>query len=158
MSRSLPALLTLAALVVAGCGNNGAAAGGASRGATVDAAKIDGGTVLVDSSGAALYTPAGGADCTGACAKVWIPLAAGTSAPTKGDGVPGSLDSTARADGTRQVTYNGKPLYRFAEDKSGQVTGDGASDAFGGMSFTWHVIRTKGGAAKQKPSGGGYSY
>lgn len=151
----LPALLALAALVVAGCGgNDGAAAGGA----TVGTATIDGGTVLVDSSGAALYTPDGGADCAGACAKIWVPLAAGTSAPTKADSVPGSVDSTARADGTRQVTYDGKPLYTFVQDKPGKVTGDGVSDAFAGKSFTWHAIRTKGGAAKQKPSGGGYSY
>jgi predicted lipoprotein with Yx(FWY)xxD motif len=154
MSRSLAALLALAALVVAGCGDNGAAAGGA----TVATATIDGGTVLVDSSGAALYTPVGGADCTGACAKVWIPLAAGASAPTKADGVPGSVDAMARADGSRQVTYDGKPVYTFAQDKPGTATGDGASDAFAGKSFTWHAIRPKGGAAKQKPSGGGSSY
>jgi predicted lipoprotein with Yx(FWY)xxD motif len=152
MSRSLAALLALAALVVAGCGQRGAAAGGA----TVETAKIGGATVLVDSSGAALYTPDGGADCTGACAKIWIPLAAGASAPTKADSVPGSVDTTTRADGTRQVTYDGKPLFAFAQDTPGKVTGDGVSDAFAGKSFTWHVVRTKGGVAKQTPSGASY--
>ena len=43
-----------------------------------------------------------------------------------GDGVPGTLSTFARPDGSMQVAYNGIPLYYFAKDtKAGDVTGQG---------------------------------
>jgi predicted lipoprotein with Yx(FWY)xxD motif len=63
--------------------------------------------------------------CTGQCAKTWIPvvLSAGQSAPV-GVGVS-HLGSFTRSGGTKQVTYEGIPLYRFAGDeKAGDVTGN----------------------------------
>jgi hypothetical protein len=45
-----------------------------------------------------------------------------------------------RPDGSRQVTFNGRPLYSFVQDGSGEVTGDGFSDAFDGHQFTWNVV------------------
>jgi predicted lipoprotein with Yx(FWY)xxD motif len=63
--------------------------------------------------------------CTGACAKVWPPvlLATGQKSPI-GQGVHG-LGTITRADGARQVTLDGLPLYLFIGDsKPGQVTGN----------------------------------
>ncbi len=50
------------------------------------------------------------------------------------------LGVITRPDGTKQVTAEGKPLYTFAEDSAGEVTGDGVSDEFGEQYFTWHVV------------------
>jgi hypothetical protein len=43
-----------------------------------------------------------------------------------------------------QVTINGRPLYTFAEDSPGQVTGNGFKAQFGGHHFTWNVVRAIG--------------
>jgi hypothetical protein len=44
-----------------------------------------------------------------------------------------------RPDGTKQVTDDGKPLYTFTEDSTGEVTGNDFSDDFNGQAFTWHA-------------------
>jgi len=70
--------------------------------------------------------------CYGACASVWPPvLASGT--PTVAGKANASLVSiTTRRDGTKQVTYNGLPLYYYAADtKAGQATGNHLKDGFG---------------------------
>ena len=104
------------------------------------------GQVLVDSSGMALYAAdqesGGMVLCDGACLSIWKPLTVG-AAPT-GSSLSGTLGVTERPDGTKQVTYNGDPLYSFVQDQPGQVTGDGAADAFGGQQFTWHVVHPDG--------------
>ena len=97
------------------------------------------GRVLVDaSSGMTLYNfdkdANGSIACTGTCATRWPPLvlAAGRSTPAGPQGVTG-LAVVARPDGGQQVTYQGKPQYRFAGDsKAGDVNGDG-------VGLVWHV-------------------
>ncbi len=89
-------------------------------------------TILVNSAGFTLYTygndTAGTSNCTGSCATVWPPLTPGSGAPTGGAGVTGTLATITRSDGTKQVTYNGKPLYTFQSDGSaGKATGDGVN-------------------------------
>jgi predicted lipoprotein with Yx(FWY)xxD motif len=83
-----------------------------------------------------LYTSAndtpGASNCTGTCVHFWPPLTAGTGTPTGGPGVTGTLATITRSDiglpGTKQVTYNGKPLYTFQSDRDpGKATGDGVS-------------------------------
>ena len=54
---------------------------------------------------------------------------------------------------------NGKPLYTFAEDSGpNTVTGNGAKDAFGGTSFTWHVAAPGAVTTTSTSGGGGYGY
>ncbi len=92
------------------------------------------GTVLVNSAGMALYTygPNGSGTtnmCTGACLQAWpaLTVPAGTT-PTLAAGVAGTLATAKQADGTLQVTYDGKLLYTFLSDSSpGQVTGNGVA-------------------------------
>jgi predicted lipoprotein with Yx(FWY)xxD motif len=89
-------------------------------------------TILVNSAGLTLYTYAkdtsGTSSCTGSCATVWPPLSPGNGTPTGGTGVTGTLATITRSDGTKQVTYNGKPLYTFQSDGSaGTATGDGVN-------------------------------
>lgn len=90
--------------------------------------------------------------CTGACNSFWSPLRVRAGSPT-GQSVTGKLGVVKRPDGARQVTYDGRPLYSFSEDKRGQVTGDGFADAFGGRQFTWHVVKDTG--VSSSPAGGG---
>jgi len=60
---------------------------------------------------------AGKSTCYDACAKVWPPLTVdGRHSPTAADGAPGRLGMTTRNDGSRQVTYDGWPLYYYAQD------------------------------------------
>jgi predicted lipoprotein with Yx(FWY)xxD motif len=85
------------------------------------------GVVLVASSnGMTVYTftkdtkDSGTSACTGGCIEKWpaLTVAAGTT-PTGGDGVTGTLGTITREDdGTLQVTYNGLPLYFFANDSA----------------------------------------
>jgi predicted lipoprotein with Yx(FWY)xxD motif len=81
-----------------------------------------------------LDTPAK-SNCTGECAVAWPPLLVpkGVKLSELVRGVKLSrLGKIKRPNGTFQLTYEGKPLYRFAGDKSaGQTTGQGfANDWF----------------------------
>ncbi len=65
--------------------------------------------------------------CTGDCAGTWPPLTvASASDVTAGSGVTGTIGTSARADGTTQVTFNGHPLYYYSGDsKAGDTNGQG---------------------------------
>jgi predicted lipoprotein with Yx(FWY)xxD motif len=100
------------------------------------------GSFLVDSKGMTLYiytkdTP-NTSTCYGGCASYW-PALLTAGAPVAGTGVTaGLLGTTARTDGTTQVTYNGWPLYYFVSDKAaGDTTGQGSKNV-------WYVIDPTG--------------
>jgi predicted lipoprotein with Yx(FWY)xxD motif len=164
----ITAATVAATLALAACGGDEAttsapspASASAGSGKTVGVQRVDGvGSVLVDSTGKALYTPDEEADgkvrCTGACTSDWQPLTSASGSPSA-DAAAGKLDVIARPDGTRQVTAGGKPLYTFVEDSPGEVTGDGFSDDFEGQRFTWHAVLA-GGESSSGSSGspGGY--
>lgn len=98
------------------------------------------GTILVDGEGSTLYlfTPdeQGDSVCYDQCEAAWPPLSASAVA---GDGVDaGLLGSAPRSDGTEQATYNGWPLYYFANDAvAGDVNGQGVNDV-------WYVLDAAG--------------
>ena len=164
------ALLVLAALAVAGCGGGGSSnassgppktASGAA--ATVGVSNEGLGNILVNAKGRTLYlfTRDSGtmSECSGACAVNWPPLKA-TGKPTIGTGANASLTSTtSRPGGTKQVTYNGHPLYLFKGDSNpGDTNGQGLN-AFGG---NWYALSAAGNKITKQPSssggGGGYGY
>ena len=107
------------------------------------------GQVLVDSEGHTLYAFSGdspqAATCEGACEKAWPPLLVAEGEPHPSNGTSAArLGTIERADGSRQVTYAGHPLYRFDGDKSpGEANGQAAS-AFGG---TWTALKGSGAPA-----------
>jgi predicted lipoprotein with Yx(FWY)xxD motif len=163
----LPAVI-VAAVALAACGGGGNGSSGATASnpstKTVSVKSIgNAGNVLVDSKGMALYASDqemhGKVLCTGACNSFWKPLTVSRGMPSGGS-LTGKLGVVRRPDGMEQVTYNGKLLYTFSQDKPGQVTGDGFSDAFGGRHFTWHVVHsgksTSNGAAASSGSSPGY--
>ncbi len=94
------------------------------------------GKILVDADGMTLYIftkdEPGVSNCYDECAQNWPPLLVGEGEmPTAGPGVPGTLGVITRKDGTRQVTYNDMPLYRFAKDtKPGDANGQGVRDVW----------------------------
>ena len=64
------------------------------------------------------------------------------------------LATIARADGTKQVTYKGHPLYYFVDDSgAGMTTGQG-SDNFGAK---WWLVGPSGAAISAKVSSSGSS-
>jgi predicted lipoprotein with Yx(FWY)xxD motif len=153
---SLVALAVAAIVLVSACGGgdesgaDGSAQGGSNAATTLSVEAIDGvGDVLVDAQGAALYAADeevnGMVLCTDACTTIWEPLTVDGDAPTASDGLAGEVDVVERPDGGRQVTFDGRLLYRFVEDPSpGTVTGNGFADTFEGQPFTWHVATPDG--------------
>lgn len=103
------------------------------------------GDILVDADSRVLYVftadTEGTSGCTEQCAEAWPPLLT-EGEPTAGKGVNGEvLGITEREDGSTQVTYNGYPLYTFAQDANpGEANGQGV-EAFGGE---WYVISVDG--------------
>jgi predicted lipoprotein with Yx(FWY)xxD motif len=122
------------------------------------------GQILVNSQGRTVYLfkadTGTKSNCMGACAAAWPPLLAKGKA-TAGTGLTASkLGTTTRSGGTRQVTYNGHPLYLFIKDqKPGQTNGQGVT-AFGAP---WFALTSSGNQASTHASssggaasGGGY--
>ena len=87
-------------------------------------------TILVNAHGLPLYfyrpDTATKSLVTGGLAQLWPPL---TSPAVAGAGVTGKVAVLKDVNG-QQVTYNGHPLYTFADDHAGQVTGQGVQNFF----------------------------
>lgn len=139
-------VLAAAAFVAAILGDSSLAASQkAPKGALVSIHQTALGKVLTDARGHTLYLfekdKNGMSSCNGACLAYW-PAVLTTARPRAGAGVHASLlGRTKRADGRRQVTYAGHPLYRFVGDtKAGQTTGEGLTD-FGAA---WDAISPNG--------------
>ncbi|MEU8243196.1 hypothetical protein AB0C07_33490 [Actinoplanes missouriensis] len=77
-------------------------------------------------------------NCNGDCAEIWPPAVTNDGKPAL-DGVDEKLVGTVtRADGTKQLTLKGWPLYRYIGDKKpGQWKGQNVSG-------TWFVITPEG--------------
>jgi predicted lipoprotein with Yx(FWY)xxD motif len=79
--------------------------------------------------------------CSGACASAWPPVRTEGNPAVSGAVESGKLGTITRSDGTKQVTYDGHPLYFFERDKdSGDAYGQGV-DAFGAE---WYVLSPSG--------------
>lgn len=97
--------------------------------------------ILTDARGRTLYLFAqdkhNKSVCTGQCAAFWPPLLLqkGTSVPSTLPGIAGTFGVATRADGARQLAYDGSPLYTFKEDrKAGQMHGQGV------LGLWWVVV------------------
>lgn len=175
-AATLAAAATAVAAFAAGCGSSGTSgssspSAGSSSPSSSSAPATGGsgtlqthssalGRILVDGSGRTLYLfqadSGTTSHCYGGCAQAWPPDT--TTGRPSAQGVNDALvGTTPRNDHTTQVTYNGHPLYRFAQDaKPGDTTGQG-STAFGGA---WYVLDPSGApitgtAPNPSPSGSG---
>ncbi len=143
-SLSLAALIAIVALV-AGSSTGSAATATSPRSATVESASSPFGRILVDTGGNTLYLFEKDKDarsaCAGTCATYWPPLLVQGKLTARRGAKQSLLGTARRADGTRQATYAGHPLYRFLLDrKPGQANGEGLQDFGAG----WHVVSPAG--------------
>ncbi|MCF1593700.1 SCO0930 family lipoprotein [Streptomyces muensis] len=111
------------------------------------------GKVLTDSAGITLYrfdkdtVDPPKSNCDGDCATKWPPVPADDA--TAGAGIDKELlGSVTRSDGTKQLTVDGWPAYRYAKDvNAGDVNGQGV----GG---TWYALAPDGKKAQGGAEGG----
>jgi predicted lipoprotein with Yx(FWY)xxD motif len=82
----------------------------------------------------------GASSCSGACASVWPPVTT-AGAPVVHGAASADLGTITRADGTKQVTYKGHPLYFFAKDKD---SGDAYGQGVHGFGSDWYVLKPSG--------------
>jgi predicted lipoprotein with Yx(FWY)xxD motif len=144
--------------LTAGCGASDSSGDVPAKGSDIGASKSSLGTIVVDGKGMTAYvfdkdTPGSGTSaCTGACAGHWPAITASSDKP-KVDGVTGEIGTIRGADGAKQVTLAGMPLYTYAADGAvGDVSGQGN----GG---TWWVVSPAGKKiAKTADSGRGGGY
>jgi predicted lipoprotein with Yx(FWY)xxD motif len=170
--------LTAIAFAATACGNSpygpsgaGSASGPAPRSqaaapsssavtVTLKTAPASAGTILASAGGYVLYyftqdkRGSGVSTCTGNCASLWPPLTGTVQAPA-GVALPGPLGMITRADGTKQVTINGYPIYLYEGDHApGQANGND-------MGGKWHVVKLSGspsGSSAPTTSSGGGGY
>jgi predicted lipoprotein with Yx(FWY)xxD motif len=124
-------------------GSSAPASGASTTGITT--ATSSGGTFLVTSSGRAVYLWAKDTGdmsaCTGACAGAWPPVTTTGTVTASGGAKASELGTITRSDGTKQVTYDGHPLYFFVGDTGpGTASGQG-SDNFGAK---WWLVAPNG--------------
>ena len=96
------------------------------------------GYVLAEANHQVVYTyskdkKGGKPTCTGACATTWLP-ATGTPQAGPADVFSGQFGLVTRANGVKQITYNGRPLYLLKGAAGLATTGNGQ----GGV---WHVVK-----------------
>jgi predicted lipoprotein with Yx(FWY)xxD motif len=179
----LAAPLGVALLAAAACGSSGsssstsspsaAASGSSAASSTVITTKTSsGGSFLTNGAGRAVYLfmadSTGKSACSGACAAAWPPVIAAGQPTAAGGAQSSDLSTITRSDGTKQVTYNGHPLYYFVgdtgpgTDKGQGVNGFGALwwlVAPSGSGITTAVtIGGSGSAPASSPSSGGGGY
>ena len=96
------------------------------------------GWVLAEGSEVVVYTYAGDTKggkptCTGTCATLW-PAVTGIPQVGPAASLPGTLGTVTMANGGKQVTYNGYPLYTLKGARALSTKGNG-------MEGKWHVIK-----------------
>jgi predicted lipoprotein with Yx(FWY)xxD motif len=164
-------LLVLAAAALAGCGGNPgttspttgtpptSATAPAPGVSTTPAADVElttatsaAGPIVVGKDGKSVYfftkdvKDSGTSACKDACAAAWPAVTTTSDAPPV-EGVSGTIGTIGTADGSKQITINGMPVYYFAKDtKAGDILGQGVDDA-------WYLVSPSG---EMLTSAGGY--
>ncbi|GHH87672.1 hypothetical protein GCM10018793_64480 [Streptomyces sulfonofaciens] len=137
----------------------GPSSGGSASAATIGTRSGGAGTYLTGGSGRTVYLWAADKDgrstCSGGCAAGWPPVTT-TGTPKAGPGVAaGRLSTTTRADGSKQITYDGHPLYYFSGDRAAGDTNGQGNDGFGAK---WWLVGPDGSRiTKAAPSATGGS-
>lgn len=117
----------------------------ASEAATLDlkTASSSAGNIVVDGKGMSVYyftkdvKDSGKSNCTGDCLVKWPPVITTNDTP-KVEGVTGKVGTITTADGKKQVTVDGMPVYLWEKDKApGDVTGQGVGNV-------WYLVAPDG--------------
>ena len=181
----LAAPLAVALLAAAACSSSGSSSSGSTSGTSPSAAASassaasstvittktsSGGSFLTNGAGRSVYMfmadSTGKSNCSGACAAAWPPVVATGQPTASGSAQASDLSTITRSDGTKQVTYNGHPLYYFEGD-----TGPGTDKGQGlnGFGALWYLVAPSGSSittavtiggsgATSSPSSGGGGY
>ena len=128
----------------AGASSSSAAAGG-SGSTVITTVSSSAGTFLANGSGHAVYLwtkdSSGMSACSGACAGAWPPVTTTGTVTASGGAKSSDLGTITRSNGTKQVTYDGHPLYFFSGDSGpGMASGQG-NDGFGAK---WWLVSPSG--------------
>ncbi|RGD58828.1 hypothetical protein DR950_14500 [Kitasatospora xanthocidica] len=151
------------AALITGCGSSGGSSGpssspsgpGTPAAVTLQTAQDPKlGTIVTDSAGFTLYrfdqdrNSPPESYCNGSCAVIWPPEHADGNGNVTVKGIDSKLVGTVtRDDGTKQVTLNGWPAYRYSPDtKPGDTKGQGVAG-------TWFALTPTGGRAGAANSG-----
>jgi len=132
----------LTAVVLAACGQGGAASTSTPAAVPTDAELV----IAVEPGPLGPHLTAGGrtvyrftndsagtSTCVGACATTWPALVpTGGAVPTAAPEVTGTIGTVIRADGKVQLSINGFPLYLYSGD---QAAGDANGQGIGGKWF-----------------------
>ena len=102
--------------------------------APLTAVTVDNETILANDHGLTVYVfdkdSGEQSNCYDACAKAWPPVLVPANTH-----VTSPVGTTARKDGSVQVTYQGHPVYTYVGDGGqGETNGDG----LGGI---WHLVK-----------------
>jgi predicted lipoprotein with Yx(FWY)xxD motif len=103
------------------------------------------GRILVDARGRTLYLFTRDSErtsrCRGACARAWPPYVVSTAGRAAGGARSALVGVARRADGSRQLTYRGHPLYYYVGDRApGQILCQDVEE-YGGH---WWIVSPKG--------------
>ena len=161
--------LAAVTVMLAACGSSAASSPSAGStanvvvpaGSGIKTVSISQGKVLTNAKGRTLYwyaiDTANKSNCNGKCATFWPPVPASTK--VSGVSLPGKFGSITRSDGSKQLTYDGHPLYTFVEDtKPGTDKGNGITTSGGASADLWWAVTPSGAklaVAKSSSSSGG---
>lgn len=105
------------------------------------------GQMLFDTNDQAIYIfeleTSSEPNCYDDCARAWPPVLTEANAVAAGGVAQDKLGTTERSDGSVQVTYNGHPLYYYADEDPGEVKCHNVA-THGGL---WWVIKPNGNRA-----------
>ncbi len=163
-SRSGVAAVAIAALLLAACGNGSSAASSSPvpKAGTIGTDHVSGlGAVLDDSAGLTLYhltTENGGTiRCTGSCAETWPPVIVTGSLPIGSAVITGTFGTVERPGGTKQLTYDGMPLYTYTGDSGpGEANGQGIQGVWFAVTPSGSSDATGAGSASGSSGGSGW--
>lgn len=131
-----------------------AAQAGAAQAPTLAVADAGAGMrYLTDAAGSALYALDGddnGSRCDARCSEVWPPYASDAVRPSASADIDsGRIGRIARPDGRSQLSYAGRPLYRYAADQGqGRTAGHDVRDRWG----HWRLLTPSGEPLQGKPA------
>jgi predicted lipoprotein with Yx(FWY)xxD motif len=118
-------------------------AAAASMGTDLGTAETSLGTIVVDGKGMTAYyflkdtKGSGTSACSGDCAAAWPAITTESDTPDVG-GVTAEVGTIPTADGRKQITVDGRPIYTYAQDMApGDVNGQGVNSV-------WYVIAPDG--------------
>jgi predicted lipoprotein with Yx(FWY)xxD motif len=157
MKRSLVITMTVSfGVILAACGAGTSSSGtsasatsspsaSATASATLTVKTASMGQFLTDGSGKTLYLfeadKTSQSMCSGACAGAWPPFMTSGNVTASSGVNQSKIGTTTRSDGSKQVTYNGHPLYYFIGDVSAGDTSGQGKNAFGAE---WYVVSPSG--------------